>query len=115
MKGLLFGGAAAFGLIASAGFSPAFASPGCDAVNGGGFTASATIGSDKEITIANFAVGDTITFNVVIVPGSGNPRWQLGAGSNDGNLRVAVASATPTYTVTGNSIGGQSTPPSRNL
>jgi hypothetical protein len=106
----LLGGFAALVFIATADCSPAFASPGCDAVNGGAFTASATAVPGKtgtEITIANFAVGDTVTFNIVIVPGSGNPQWHLGAGSNDLNLLAAVASSTQTYTVTGNLVGGQ--------
>jgi hypothetical protein len=109
LKKLLLGGFAALGFIATADCIPAFASPGCDAVNGGAFTASATAVPGKtgtEITIANFAVGDTVTFNIVIVPGSGNPQWHLGAGSNDLNLLAAVASSTQTYTVTGNLVGG---------
>jgi hypothetical protein len=90
----------------------ALASGGCDSVNAGGFTAFANettppISSGSDITIANFAVGDTITFTIRIVPGTGNPRWSLGAGSNDSNIASAVASATRSYTITGNPIGSE--------
>jgi IPT/TIG domain len=83
------------------------ASPGCTAVNAG-FNASAspTNPSSGNITIANFAIGDTINFNVTMVGPNG--LWSLGAGSNNSNLLSAgVTSTTRSYTVTGNLIGGQ--------
>lgn len=90
----------------------ALASAGCSAVNSGEFTAFADettppTSSGSEITIPNFAVGDTITFTITIATGAGNPRWSLGAGSNDSNIASASASATRSYTITGNPIGGQ--------
>lgn len=50
------------------GSGPAWASAGCTAVNGGGFTDSQTSSSTNPgntITIANFAVGDKVDFTVI--------------------------------------------------
>lgn len=42
------------------------ASLGCTAVIAHGFDASITAGGTRNITVANFAVGDAITFNVAL-------------------------------------------------
>jgi hypothetical protein len=78
----------------------ALASPGCDAVNSGGFSASA--GDFGNKTVVGFAVGDNVTF-AVTWRGSGS--WLLRTAnftSLDGSPIFATSgSQTRSYTITG--------------
>lgn len=69
--------ATAFVALIAGANGEAFASPGCAAVNAGGFNGSVTSGAIPIITktIANFAVGNTVTF-VITMPSGGS----LGSG-----------------------------------
>ena len=73
----------------------ALASAGCDAVNAGALNATPGIPSR---TVGGLAVGDTITFNIVVGIGAG--AWKLLSGTNV-NLAGTAASGTQTYTVKG--------------
>jgi Autotransporter beta-domain len=89
---------AALAALIGIGGGQALASAGCNAVNAGGFNASAN-GVQTARSIPNFAVGDTITFVITITVGG----WTLSSGNNT-ILAVTAVSATQSYTVTGRNI-----------
>jgi outer membrane autotransporter protein len=81
----------------------AFASAACDAVNSGGFNQNQLVpgGSGVIDTIANFEVGDTVTFTVSGLPGSS---FELINGALNTALLIqplSASQATLSYTVTG--------------
>lgn len=88
--------------------SAALASAGCDAVNAGGFDASASgLSNAIKKKITDFGVGDTLNFTITF---SGTYKtkenyWSLGGGSKSSNLsgRIYVLNETTpfSYTVKG--------------
>jgi hypothetical protein len=89
---------AALAALASTSGGEVLASAGCDTVNTGGFN-EAIVGTGASTkTIANFAVGDTITFVTSITAGAAT--WQLKSGNNI-LLDTTTSSTTRLYTVTG--------------
>jgi len=98
---------AAGGLLAIGGSHAANASAGCDAVNAGGFNKSEKIGL-LIATIADFAAGDAITFNIAVDTHTGSAKWSLGSGEDKANLfdidYEAATETTQSYTVTGSDV-----------
>jgi hypothetical protein len=90
-------GAALAALVSMSG-GEMLASVGCDAVNTGRFNGSIVGTGASTKTIANFAVGDSITFVISITAGAA--AWQLKSGNNT-LLDTAMSSTTRLYTVTG--------------
>jgi hypothetical protein len=90
-------GAAIAALVSMSG-RESLASAGCDAVNASSFNGSIVGLGASTKTIANFAVGDSITFVISITAGAA--AWQLKSG-NDTLLDTAMSSTTRSYTVTG--------------
>ena len=78
----------------------ALASPGCDAVNSGGFGASA--GDFGNKTVVGFAIGDNVTFTITW-RGSGS--WLLRTANftslDDSPIFATSGSQTRSYTITG--------------
>jgi len=94
-------------LAAALGTGQALASAGCHAVNAGGFNVGPATGTlNQNITIAGFAVGDTISWNVTL-GGIGVANWGVGAGTRNTSIFHFFASTNQSYTVTGNLIAGQ--------
>jgi hypothetical protein len=91
---------AALSALVSIGGGQALASAGCDAVNAGGFNDTVTNLNTSVKTVANFVVGDKITFAITMT-GAGGGQWELQNGNNT-ILESVTGSATQSYTVTGN-------------
>ncbi|WP_068023251.1 autotransporter outer membrane beta-barrel domain-containing protein [Rhodoplanes sp. Z2-YC6860] len=98
---------AAFAALVGLGGGQALASAGCDAVNAGAWNVNVTGDTFLDtgsLVIANFAVGDKISFNVTM---NGGSSWILKAGTGGGSdiFHVDGTSTSQTYTVTGHVVG----------
>src|SRR5262249_39382034 len=101
---------AALAALVSIGGGQVLASAGCDAVNAGVFDVTLTTVpgqiTSNPVTISNFAVGGTVTFQapptgtIPNFPTGGNFSWQLASGNNT-TLDQTTTPSTRTYTVTG--------------
>jgi hypothetical protein len=94
--------AAIFAVIGSG--RDAMASDGCSAVNAGGFDVT-VVGKMVNTTIANFAVGDNLTFYIVIASG-GATSWQIDPSNGQSSGKGFPGTYTVPYNVNNSQVPG---------
>lgn len=101
-----------------AGGGQALGSPGCDAVNAGGFNFSVSIGGTARTaassrTVGNLAVGDVVTFTIDSPAAVADSTWTLRSGNATAlsslGPQAGLFRETRSYTVSGNQQDNQLT------